>query len=225
MRLLLVEDNRQLGELTSHALKTAGFAIDILSRADEADAAIATIGYDLMIFDLGLPDRDGISLIPTARKHLPTAPILVMTARDSASSTIEALDAGADDYLTKPVVMGVLIARIRALLRRRGGERTNILSEGNVELDAGQYRLRVAGHDVPISRRELAALELLMRRSFRLISRPEFEESLYGFGEEVSSNAVEVLIHRLRKKLESAGAEIEIHNLRGLGYMLADRRK
>lgn len=225
MRLLLVEDNKQLGELTSQALKSAGFAVDLVRYADEAEAAMATISYDLMIFDLGLPDRDGVSLIPAARKRTPAAPILVMTARDSASSTIEALDAGADDYLTKPVVMGVLVAHVRALLRRRSGDRTAVLSERNVELDPGQYRLRVSGQDVPVSRRELAALELLMRRSFRLISRPDFEESLYGFGEEVSSNAVEVLIHRLRKKLKGAGAEIEVHNLRGLGYMLADRQK
>jgi len=225
MRLLLVEDNKPLGELTTHALKTAGFAVDLVRDAEEADAAMSTVGYDLMIFDLGLPDRDGITLIPSARRHLPSAPILVMTARDSASSTIEALDAGADDYLSKPVVPGVLVAHVRALLRRRSDERATVLSERNVDLDPGQYRLRVSGQDIAVSRRELAALELLMRRSFRLISRSEFEESLYGFGEEVSSNAVEVLIHRLRKKLESAGAEIEIHNLRGLGYMLADRQK
>jgi DNA-binding response OmpR family regulator len=224
MRLLLVEDNKQLGALASQALKSAGFAVDFVRHREEAEAVIAEISYDLVIFDLGLPDCDCPSLIPAAKRHLPAASILVVTAKDMAASTIEALNAGADGCLTKPIVMDVLVAHVRALLRRQGGEQSAVLVEQNVELDPGQYRLRVAGRDVPVSRRELAALELLMRRSRRLISRSEFEESLYGFGEEVSSKAIEVLIHRLRKKLKDAGADIEVDNLRGLGYMLSGRQ-
>lgn len=223
MRMLLAEDNSRLGPLISDALKAAGFATDLVTTAEEAEAAFTVVSYDALVLDLGLPDRDGMSLIAPARLHAPSTPVLVITARDNASSVIEALDRGADDYLCKPFVMGVLIARIRALLRRPGAQRVSLLCERNVELDPAQYRVRVAGRDVDISRRELSALELLMRRSYRVISRSEFEESMYGFGEEVSSNAIEVLIHRLRRKLEVAGAEIEIHNLRGLGYMLADK--
>ncbi|MBO9100537.1 MULTISPECIES: response regulator [Rhizobium] len=224
MRLLLVEDNSRLGKLTCGALKAAGFAADLFSNAEEAEAAMAVVAYDVIVLDLGLPDRDGASLLEPARRHAPSAPILILTARDDSSSVIDLLNRGADDYLCKPFVMDVLIARVRALLRRPGTMRTSVLSERNVELDPAQYRVRVGGHDLDISRRELSALELLMRRSSRVISRADFEESMYGFGEEVSSNAVEVLIHRLRRKLEGAGAEIEIHNLRGLGYMLAEKR-
>lgn len=224
MRLLLVEDNNRLGKLTSNAFKTAGFAVDLFSNAEEAEAALDVVAYDVIVLDLGLPDRDGASLLEPASQHAPSAPILILTARDDSSSVIDLLNRGADDYLCKPFVMDVLIARIRALLRRTGAMRTSVLSERNVELDPSQYRVRVGGQDLDISRRELSALELLMRRSSRVISRADFEESMYGFGQEVSSNAVEVLIHRLRKKLDGAGAEIEIHNLRGLGYMLADKR-
>lgn len=224
MRLLLVEDNVRLGKLTSAALRASGFAVDVFTNAGEAEAALAVVSYDVIVLDLGLPDRDGSSLLEPARRHSPSAPIMILTARDDSSSVVELLNRGADDYLCKPFVMDVLIARLRALLRRPGGVKTAILNERNVELDPSQYRVRVDGHDLDVSRRELSALELLMRRSSRVISRADFEESMYGFGEEVSSNAIEVLIHRLRKKLEGAGALVEIHNLRGLGYMLAEKR-
>lgn len=224
MRLLLVEDNTRLGKLTCDALKAAGFAVDLLANAEEAEAALGVVTYDAVVLDLGLPDRDGATLLEPARRLAPAAPVLILTARDDSSSVVELLNRGADDYLCKPFVMDVLIARIRALLRRPGAARTSVLSERNVELDPAQYRVRVDGQDLDFSRRELSALELLMRRSSRVISRADFEESMYGFGEEVSSNAVEVLIHRLRKKLDGAGAKVEIHNLRGLGYMLAEKR-
>jgi DNA-binding response OmpR family regulator len=224
MRLLLVEDNIRLGKLVCDALNASGYAVDLFSNAEEAEAALGVVSYDAIVLDLGLPDRDGATLLEPAKKYAPSAPILILTARDDSSSVVDLLNRGADDYLSKPFVMDVLIARIRALLRRPGAARTSVLTERNLELDPAQYRVRVDGQDLDISRRELSALELLMRRSSRVISRADFEESMYGFGEEVSSNAVEVLIHRLRKKLDGAGAKVEIHNLRGLGYMLADKR-
>jgi DNA-binding response OmpR family regulator len=224
MRLLLVEDNVRLGKLTSAALRASGFAVDLFANASEAETALAVVTYDVIVLDLGLPDRDGGSLLEPARRHSPSSPILILTARDDSSSVVDLLNRGADDYLCKPFVTDVLIARIRALLRRSGALRTAVLNERNVELDPSQYRVRVDGQDIDVSRRELSALELLMRRSSRVISRADFEESMYGFGEEVSSNAIEVLIHRLRKKLDGAGAMVEIHNLRGLGYMLAEKR-
>lgn len=223
-RILLVEDNRRLGDLVSKALKLRGFVVDHVTLADEAEAALSIAHYDAVVLDLGLPDRDGTTLLKPLRNHASAPAVLVLTSRDEPSSIIEALDSGADDYLSKPFVMGVLIARLRALLRRPNNLDPETLTQRNIVLDPQKYLLRVAGHEMPISRREFAALELFMRRSSRVISKEELQESIYGMAEDVSINAVEVLVHRLRRKLESGGAEVQIHNLRGLGYLLADRQ-
>jgi DNA-binding response OmpR family regulator len=163
-------------------------------------------------------------LLEPVRRRAPSTPILILTARDAASSIINALDGGADDYLVKPFVMGVLISRVRALMRRPALRHDTILSERNVHLDLSQHVAKVGEAELQLSRREFAALELFLRRFNRVLSKGDVEESIYGFGEELSSNAVEVLIHRLRKKLQAAGAAIDIHNMRGVGYMLTEGR-
>jgi len=223
-RILLVEDNERLGGLVDKALKLRGFVVDHVRRVDEAEAALALAHYDAVVLDLGLPDRDGMTLLEPLRSLSPAPAVMVLTSREDSSSTIEALERGADDYLTKPFVMGVLIARLRAILRRPNAVDAEMLSQRNIELDPQNFLLKIAGQEMMISRREFAALELFMRRSSRVISKAELQESIYGLAEDVSSNAVEVLVHRLRRKLESSGAEVEIHNLRGLGYLLADRQ-
>jgi len=222
MRVLLVEDNDRLGALISEAIRGHGFAVDHLSSAEEAELAIAANRYDAIILDLMLPGRDGLSIIQPMRQSGVTTPILILTARDGKDAVIQGLNIGADDYLCKPFVMDELIARLRALLRRPGQALGVLLRERNVELDTAERMVRINSVPVDLSRRELGALELLMRRSRRVVQKADMEESLYGFGEEPESNALEVLMHRLRKKLSSAHAEVEIHTLRGVGYILAE---
>lgn len=224
MRVLLVEDNAKLASLTSEAMRSHGFAVDWVRNAGDAEEAIFAVSYEAIILDLGLPDRDGLSLLEPIRRRVPSTPILILTARDTASSIIDALDSGADDYLSKPFVMGVLISRIRALMRRPALRHDTILNERNVRLDLSQHVAKVGEMELQLSRREFAALELFLRRFNRVLSKADVEESIYGFGEELSSNAVEVLIHRLRKKLQAAGAAVDIHNMRGVGYMLTEGR-
>ncbi|MCJ2137045.1 response regulator transcription factor [Methylobacterium sp. J-026] len=224
MRILLVEDNRRLGALIGDALRVQGFVVDLVRTGEDAEAALATAAYDAVVLDLGLPDRDGMTLLPSKGGGRPGCPILVLTARDSTQALIDALDGGADDYLRKPFEMEELLARLRALMRRPGQSLGLRLTGRNVEFDTVRRQVRIAGCDVEMSRKELAALELLLRRTGTVVSKAHFESSLYGFDEEVGSNAIEVLIHRLRKRLAGAHAELEIHTLRGIGYVLTDAR-
>lgn len=224
MRILLVEDNRQLGALIGEALRAHSYVVDLVRTGEDADAALATAVYDAVVLDLGLPDRDGMTLLPSKSGSKLGCPILVLTARDSTQALIDALDGGADDYLRKPFDMDEFLARLRALMRRPGQTLGLRITERNVEFDTVHRRVRIAGCDVEMSRKELMALELLLRRTGTVVSKGHFETTLYGFNEEVGSNAIEVLIHRLRKKLAAAHAELEIHTLRGIGYVLTDVR-
>lgn len=224
MRLLFLEDNRRLSALTSKALGNAGFAVDSVGTVADAQEALQSTAYDCLVLDLGLPDGDGMDLLAALRKAGSMTPVLLLTARDDVSSVIYGLNGGADDYLRKPFNMDELIARIRALLRRPTVAFQTVLEEGNIAFDPKERRARVGDVTLDLSRREAAALETLMRRSGRVVSKPALEEALYGFDEEVSANAIEVLVHRLRKKLEAAEAAVEIHTLRGIGYVFAERR-
>lgn len=224
VRILLLEDNARLRGLTADALRSAGFAVDPFGTLAEAESALQVADYDCMLLDLGLPDGDGMDLLDALRRRGAATPILLLTARDDASSVIHGLNGGADDYLRKPFNMDELIARIRALLRRPSTTFQTVLHEGNIAFDPSERRATVDGAVVDFTRRELGALEILMRRRGRVVPKSSLEQALYGFNEEVSSNAIEVLMHRVRRKLADAGAAREILNLRGIGYLLSERR-
>jgi two-component system response regulator QseB len=218
MRLLVVEDNSRLAEYVSIACRAQGFAVDE-SLAD-AGAAIAGINYDAVVLDLGLPDGDGIVWLQSIRRAKVQTPVLILTARDEARAVVEGLDRGADDYLTKPFDVDVLLARIRALLRRPGRALGAVLIEGNMAFDTAAREVLVRNQFIGLGRREIDSLELLIRRSGRVVPKSAIHDAVYDYREEVASNAIEVLVHRLRKRLREVGADIEIHTIRGVGYML-----
>ncbi|MBM3600814.1 MAG: response regulator transcription factor [Alphaproteobacteria bacterium] len=222
MRILVVEDHDKLATLVAKGLRDAGFAVDTVGLIGDAEAALATTRYDAILLDLGLPDGDGMGLLRKLRERDTQLPILVLTARDSVDERVQGLNSGADDYVLKPFAMVELVARVQALLRRPGGALGLTLTAGNVSFDTVAREVRINGKSVPLSRRELGVLEQLIRRPGNVLPKNLLEDGLYGFGEEVESNAVEVHIHRLRKKLIKAGADVRVHTLRGIGYMLAE---
>jgi DNA-binding response OmpR family regulator len=224
MRLLLVEDSVRLAELIAEALRRQSFAVDHVSIAADAEAAAGTTDYDLIILDLGLPDYDGMDFLKLLRGQRMATLVLVLTARDGTQAVIDGLNGGADDFLCKPFDMNELIARVRALLRRPGKPLGNQLHDGNIVFDTIDRDIRINGLRIDLTRLEASALELLMRSSGRVVSKVALENSLYGFGDETSSNAVEVVLHRLRKKLLSAAASVRIQTLRGVGYVLSGER-
>ena len=222
MRILLVEDNDRLAELIGKGLRAGGFAVDSFPTLADAEAALASVDYQVVILDLGLPDGDGLTLLKNARQRGLSTPFLVLTARDGVEHRVMGLNAGADDYVLKPFAMEELLARVRALLRRPGQALGVQLVCGKVCLDTVSREFTVDGVLVPIPRRETDMLEQLLRRSGRVVPKPALEDGLYSFDDEVSSNSVEVLMSRLRKRLQQADAGVSIHTLRGVGYMLAE---
>ncbi len=225
MRLLIAEDNTRLGRYLRTALSDRGFTVDLVETAGDAEAALFSIDYKALILDLGLPDADGMSLLKTMRRNNDMRPVLILTARDSTQTLVDSLNGGADDYLCKPFEMDELVARIRALLRRPGERKRVVMTEANLLLDTVEREVRVDGKVVEVPRREFYALELLLRRTGSVVSKSTMESMLYAFGEETASNAIEVLIHRLRKRLADAGADAAIHTIRGVGYMLLAEAK
>lgn len=222
MRVLLVEDEARMSKLVSRALARAGFVVDAFRTCADGGEALSFGRYDAAILDLGLPDGDGLTLLTAARTSGHTVPILVLTARDAVEDRVAGLDAGADDYLTKPFAMAELVARIKALLRRPGGVLGITLEAGNLCLDTVGRELTIAGHPVRLSRRELAILEQMMRRLGRIVPKAVLEEKLYGIDEEPDSNTIPVHVHHLRRQMQSAGASLVIHTIRGVGYILAE---
>lgn len=224
MRLLVIEDNARLSSLLKEGLSKAGFAVDTCETAAEGRAALRSMTYDALILDLGLPDEDGLAVLADLRSRgNDDLPVLILTARDGVGDRVRGLNEGADDYLLKPFAMEELVARIRALLRRPGRAIGLELSLGNLCFDSSSREAKVAGAPLPLSRRELDGLELLTRRAGKVVSKAALEEALYAFGEEIGSNAIEVLMHRLRKRLQGAGADVFIHTMRGVGYILSDK--
>ncbi len=221
MRLLIAEDNVRLGSYIRDALSQRGFTADLVETAGDAEAALFGVDYVALILDLGLPDADGMTVLKKMRQNQDMRPVLILTARDSTEMLVNGLNGGADDYLCKPFEIDELVARVRALLRRPGLRKSVIITEGNVRLDTAEREVRVDDKIVEIPRREFYGLELLMRRSGSVVSKKSMEDVLYSFGEEIASNAVEVLVHRLRKRLLDSGADAVIHTIRGVGYMLA----
>lgn len=223
MRVLLVEDNDRLADLVGNGLRDAGFTIDRVALVDEAVTAFRTARYDAGILDLTLPDGDGLDILKSLRQGGDSTPILILTARDGVAHRVRGLDSGADDYLQKPFAMEELVARIKALLRRPGGALGLRLEVGNIGFDTVTRAVEIAGQPVLLSRRELALLELLLRSTGRVVAKTALEDGVYGMDEAVGSNTIEAHVSRLRKKLEAAGASFDIHTIRGVGYLLAER--
>jgi two-component system response regulator QseB len=214
MRLLLVEDDTMIGEAIREGLRREGFTVDWVYDGDSAAQVLRTEGFDLLLLDLGLPRKSGLEVLTAARAHGQELPVLIITARDAVSDRVQGLDAGADDYLVKPFDLDELAARIRALLRRKSGRTAPAIEHRGVVLNPARHTVTREGREVALSPKEFALLQLLMERPGTILSRARIEERLYGWGEEVESNAVEVHIHGLRRKL---GADY-ILNVRGVGY-------
>ncbi|HEX5321614.1 MAG TPA: response regulator transcription factor [Stellaceae bacterium] len=222
MQLLLVEDNERFAALLKQGLAASGFTVDVLPTAADATAALRTGRCDLVILDLGLPDADGLDVLTEMRDRGDATPVLILTARGSLKDRVTGLQNGADDYLVKPFALEELVARLQALLRRPGNLLGLALRLGNVTLDTIARQVFVGESPVAFSAREIAVLEHLLRRSGRVVAKTLLENSLYGLSQEVGSNAVEVYVHRLRRHLAEIGASVQVHTVRGVGYMIAE---
>ena len=217
MRLLIVEDDPMIGESLQRGLKADGHAVDWVQRGDDAAAAAAGRGYDMVLLDLGLPGKTGLEVLAEMRGAGDETPVVILTAKDAVGDRVSGLDTGADDYLVKPFSFEELEARMRAVQRRRQGRSDALAVSGAVSLNSLTKELTYAGQTAVLSQREYAIMEALLGRPGLILSRAQLEERLYGWNEEVGSNAVEVHIHQLRKKF---GKDV-IRNMRGLGYMAA----
>ncbi|HYE70771.1 MAG TPA: response regulator transcription factor [Aquabacterium sp.] len=217
MRVLLVEDDEMIGPSLMRALESNGWSVDWVKEGELAQSAMADGGYACVLLDLGLPRRDGIEVLRRARASGDQTPVVVLTARDGLEDRITGLDIGADDYLLKPYEFRELLARMRAVIRRRDGSAHSIIGGDQVQLDLTTREVVVQGERSQLSAREFSLLHALLERPGAILSREQLESRIYGWGEEVSSNAVDVLIHGMRRKL---GADT-IRNVRGLGWRIA----
>ena len=222
MRLLVVEDNEELAELLMRGLEAENFDVDHADTAEDASEALRDTRYAAVILDLGLPDRDGSAVLREMRGRKDGTPVLVLTARGGLHERIAGLQSGADDYLVKPFAFEELVARLRALLRRPGEMLGRVLQTANLALDTEGRQAFVEGRAELMSAQELTLLEVLLRRAGKVVPKSYIEDQLFGMTSEVGKSAVEVSVYRLRKRLESMGAKVEIHTVRGLGYLLAD---
>lgn len=216
MRILVVEDDALLGDAIQAGLKQSGYAVDWLQDGAAADQALSTEPYAAVVLDWGLPRLSGIEVLQRLRNRKADIPVILLTARDTVNDRIEGLDRGADDYLIKPFDMGELAARLRALVRRASGNATPLLKTGEVELDPAGHRVTYQGNPVDLSAKEFALLHALMLNTGKVLSRAQLEEKLYAWGDEIESNAVEVHIHHLRRKLSPT----LIETIRGVGYLI-----
>ncbi len=216
MRVLLVEDDAMIGAAAQEGLRQEGHAVDWVRDGRTAEAAAQGTPYDVMLLDLGLPRRDGLSVLRGLRARGNAVPVVIITARDAVSDRVAGLDAGADDYLVKPFDLDELAARVRAVARRSAGQAAARIKMGDLEIDTATKRVRWKGREASLSAREYAILEALAQRPGALLSRSQLEERLYGWDEEIASNAVEVHVHALRRKLDPA----LIRTVRGMGYTI-----
>jgi two-component system response regulator QseB len=221
MRLLLAEDDAMIGEAVRAGLRREGYTVDWVRDGTFAEEALAAGAYDLLLLDLGLPGKDGVRVLRQLRERGSALPVVVLTARDAVTDRVAGLDAGADDYLVKPFELQELAARVRAVLRRKAGRASGVLEHDGMSLDPATHEVRLDGTSVPVSPREFALLHALLERPGQILSRAQLEDRLYGWGEEVESNVVEVHIHALRRKL---GADF-IRNVRGVGYRVRPARR
>ena len=216
MRVLLVEDDGMIGGAVASALKDASYAVDWVRDGGGATTALDSQAYDVVLLDLGLPEKDGVAILRTTRSRGNAVPVVVITARDAVEDRILGLDHGADDYVVKPFNMRELLARMRAVIRRKGGSSGPVLTNGILSLDPATHEAKADGTATRLTAREFALLRALLVRPGAILSRSELEDRIYGWGEEVESNAVEFLIHALRKKL---GTD-KVKNVRGVGWMV-----
>jgi DNA-binding response OmpR family regulator len=220
MRILLIEDNERLSELVSQVLTADGFAVDIAFNLSEAKELLEMITYDLILLDLSLPDGDGLELIKNRSNKKTQTPILVVTARTGLDDRINGLNLGADDYLVKPFATEELIARCRALLRRPGAVLGNVLTAGNLSFNSSNREVIVNGKTLNISPREMALLEHLMRHIGQVVTRESLEISLYSMDKEVTPNAIEASVSRLRRWLKNSAVDLNLYTSHGIGYAL-----
>ena len=220
MRILLAEDDPMIGAGIREGLRQDGFAVDWVRDGHAARLALAENVHDLLVLDLGLPREDGLAVLRGMRRNGDARPVLILTARDAVVDRVAGLDAGADDYMVKPFELSELAARIRALRRRGAGRASPVVTHGDLELDPATRELRVRGTPVALSTREFAVLEALLARPGAILSRRQLEEAVYGWKDGVESNAIDVHIHALRKKLGTAA----IRNVRGVGWMIGANR-
>jgi len=218
MRILVAEDDPSLAEGLMRSLRKSGYAVDCVANGEAADAALEANEFDLLILDLGLPKRSGLEVLTRLRSRKSATPVLILTARDSVIDRVTGLDAGADDYLAKPFELAELEARVRALTRRGMAGGSVRISHGALTYDQAGRVASLSGEPLELSARELGLLEIFLRRAGRLVSKDQLVNHLCEWGEEVSGNAIEVYVHRLRKKLEPGG--VRIVTVRGLGYSL-----
>ncbi len=216
MRILIVEDDPLLGDGLAAGLRQAGFAVDWLKDGESADLALKTENFDLVVLDLGLPRLAGLDVLKKLRARGSSMPVLILTARDATSDKVAGLDSGADDYLVKPVDLDELAARVRALTRRGTGRAAPLIVFGSLELDPAGRKVSLDGQPVELSTREFSILQALLENAGRVLTRAQLESNVYGWTAEPDSNAVEVHIHHLRRKL---GSQL-IKTLRGVGYMI-----
>ena len=222
MRLLIVEDNEELARLLAQGLGSAGFGADLAATAAEARLVLTTTRYAALVLDLGLPDGDGLAILREIRERKDPIPILVLTARAGVHDRVTGLRSGADDYLVKPFALEELIARLEALLRRPGQLLGRPLRLGNLALDPDSRQAFIDDEPQLLSAREVEMLELLMRRSGRVVPKDVAESQVFGPLGSVASNAIEVYVHRLRRQLAEHGATVHIHTIRGVGYLLTE---
>ena len=219
MRILLVEDDQMIAEAISLGLKNARYAVDWVNNGRTAETALNSQQYDLVLLDLGLPGQDGLTVLRHLRQNKNNTPVLIVTARDDLESRLSGLDGGADDYIIKPFDLSELLARIRAVLRRQSGQSMPQLTNGSMTLDPSNYQVTLLEnpHPISLSNKEFAILQALMTRPGIIHSRADLEDKLYAWGDEVESNAIDFLIHGLRKKI---GKE-HLKNVRGVGWLVA----
>jgi two-component system, OmpR family, response regulator len=218
MRVLVVEDDQVLADALTRALRSSGYAVDHVGDGSQADAALALHAYNLVILDLGLPTLSGLDVLKKLRSRGQAVPVLILTAADSTEQRVRGLDLGADDFMAKPFELAELEARARALVRRSLGTAGTVLNLGPLQYDQAGRRAILDGQTLELSARELGLLEILLQRVGRLVSKEQMVDHLCEWGDEISHNAIEVYMHRLRKKLEGGG--LVIQTVRGLGYSL-----